>query len=83
MTEDEDFIKQFSSFLKKLKSDNIDPSNSTNEHPLYVIYITNGDFYPGGGIGIYKGSIEYKDRIQNIPSEELSSLIKLIEKEIQ
>lgn len=83
VTEDEDFIKQLSSSLKKLKSDNMGLSNSIIEKPLYVIYIPSADFYPSGGIGIYQGSVEYKGRIQSIPAEELTSLIKLIEKEIQ
>lgn len=83
VTEDEDFIKQFSFSLKKLKSDNISASTSTTERPLYVIYILSADFYPGGGIGIYKWGIEYKGRFQSIPAEELSSLIKRIEQEVQ
>lgn len=53
VTEDEDFIKQLSSSLKKLKSDNMGLSNSIIEKPLYVIYIPSADFYPSGGIGIY------------------------------
>ncbi|MCG3088746.1 hypothetical protein [Sporosarcina cyprini] len=82
LTVDKDFIKEFSSALENLKSDNITTSNDISEKPLYVIYISNVGYYPGGGIGIYSHHIEYKGKTQTITLEESSTLIKLIEDEI-
>jgi len=83
VTDDKDFIKEFSSALKDLKSDNITTSIDIGEKPLYVIYIRNVGYYPGGGIGIYSNQIEYKGKTQTMTSEESSTLISLIEDEIQ
>ena len=83
VNDDENFIEQMSSVLKNLKSDNIMTITATSEEPLYVIYIKNIGYYPGGGIGIYEHHIEYKGRTQTTSSEESSSLIKLLKKEIQ
>ncbi|MBB4823378.1 hypothetical protein HNO89_000598 [Sporosarcina luteola] len=83
VTDDKNFIKEFSSALENLKSDNITTSIDIGEKPLYVIYIRNVGYYPGGGIGIYSHRIEYKGMTQTMTSEESSTLIKLIEDEIQ
>ena len=83
VTDEKDFIKQISSVLETFKSDNITTSSDISEKPLYVIYIRNVGYHPGGGIGIYKHHIEYKGRTQTMTSEESSRLIKLIEDDIQ
>lgn len=83
VTENEDFIKQVSATLKNLKSDHLTTSNEVSKEPLYVIHIINNEYYPGGGIGIYKDRIEYKGRNQTMSAEESSILIKLLENEIQ
>ena len=83
VSNDKDFIKRVSSTLENLKLDNITTSTDINEDPLYVIYIRNVGYYPGGGIGIYKHQLEYKGRNQTILPEESSTLIKLLEDETQ
>ncbi|GKV57557.1 hypothetical protein NCCP2222_35040 [Sporosarcina sp. NCCP-2222] len=83
VTDDKDFIKEFSSALENLKSDNITPSIDIGEKPLYVIYISNVGYYPAGGIGIYSHHIEYKGKAQTMTFKESTTLIKLIEDEIQ
>lgn len=82
-SDEKDFIKQISSALENLKSDNITTSSDISEKPLYVIYLRNVEYHPGGGIGIYKHHIGYKGRTQTMTSEESSRLVKLIEDEIQ
>lgn len=83
VTDDKEFIKEFSSALENLKSDNITTSIDIGDKPIYIIYISNVGYYPGGGIGIYSHHIEYKGKIQTITFEESSTLIKLIKDEIQ
>ena len=83
LTNSDKFIKQISSTLSNLQSDNITTSQSLEEKPLYVIYISTFEFSPGGGIGIYKQHVEYKGKNQTISDEEFSTLIKLLESEIK
>ena len=84
VTDEKDFIKQLSSVLENLKSNNITTTSvDIDEEPLYIMHIKNVGYYPSGGIIIFNHQVKYEGRTQTLTSEESSTLIKLIEDEIQ
>jgi hypothetical protein len=79
--DDKEGIEKISSFFIKLNSDKIDnvDDNIDNDKPIYHIYIVNIGRHANNTIAVYKDSITYNGKKQDMTSEELSSLIQLID----
>ena len=79
--DDKDGIENISAFLRKFNSDKIVDANDNldSNKPIYHIYIINIGRHANNTIAVYKDYITYNGKKQDMTSEELSSLIQLID----